>query len=68
VARLDAAAQFQPPRRALARSRRRLVVERRARRMPAAFRRLAALTASAVPAASLAMPLGGRAGFARAAV
>jgi hypothetical protein len=62
MAGLDSAAKLEPPGGALARARCGLVFERRARRLPAVLRR-AALTA-----ASLAMPLGGRAGFARAAV
>jgi hypothetical protein len=66
VARLDASAKLEPPRGPLARARRRLVVERRAGRLQAALGRRPALSAG--PAASLAMPLGGRAGFARAAV
>jgi len=66
VASLDSATQLEPPRGAVARSRCGLVVERRPGRVSAALGRCPAL--SAVPAASLAMPLGGRAGFARAAV
>jgi hypothetical protein len=66
VASLDSATQLEPPRGAVARSRCGLVVERRAGHVQTALGYSPAL--SAVLAPSLAMPLGGCAGFARAAV